>query len=107
LALTFPNNIGTFKKSFLSGDGNIELDNPGKAWESVVKSGGFFTKDITNIANLKVNLNTTPLKLGEPSGLKFNVGVTSSSTNQIELMDADAERDRRFASPGRSIPESQ
>jgi hypothetical protein len=86
VALTFPNNISTFKKSFLSGDGNIELDNPGRAWESVVTSGGFFTKDITNVADLKVTLNTTPLKLGQPSGLTFNVGVTASSNNQIELI---------------------
>ena len=63
MALTFPNNIGTFKKSFLSGDGNIELDNPGKAWESVVQSGGFFTQDFTNIANLKVTLNIARIKL--------------------------------------------
>jgi hypothetical protein len=86
LALLFPNDISTFKRSFLSGDGSLELDNPGKAWESVVRSGGFFTKDITNIANLKVTLNTTPLQLGESSGLKFNVGVTASSNNQIELI---------------------
>ncbi|HEY6392221.1 MAG TPA: hypothetical protein VIX89_13130 [Bryobacteraceae bacterium] len=86
MALQFPNDIGTFKKSFLSGDGNLELDNPGEAWQSVVASGGFFTPDITNIATLKVALNTKPLQLGEPGGLKFNVGVTAASNNQIELI---------------------
>ena len=61
MALTFPN--GTFKKSFLFGDGNIELDNTGKAWKSVVKSGGFFTQDSSTFANLKVTLNIARIKL--------------------------------------------
>jgi len=50
--LIFPLNTETFKKSFLSGDGQIELHSDQDTWMTLIATGGKFLPTVTRVAGV-------------------------------------------------------
>lgn len=85
--LAFPISIDTFKKSFLSGAGNVEIGKDGGAWESLFMNDGRFTQagnEVDDIVDFNVALtNATALTLGRTEGFAIDVGASARSTIRL------------------------
>lgn len=84
-------NSDTFKKSFLSGSGQFELQSDQNLWMTLVATGGQFLPTIDRIADVNFSFGGKP---GEPPAKKFEfggktgmtLGVAASVGNQIHLI---------------------
>ncbi len=82
--LIFPINTETFKKSFLSGDGQIELQSDQDLWMTLVATGGKFLPNINRVAGVNFKLkNDGKFQFGG-GGMKLSLGA--GPTHQIQLI---------------------
>jgi hypothetical protein len=82
--LIFPINTETFKKSFLSGDGQIELQSDQDLWMSLVATGGKFLPTVTRIADLKFSFaNAGNFRFGREGGMRLSVGAGARHVIQL------------------------
>jgi hypothetical protein len=79
---TLPIN-GTFTHA-IGGDGTITITTPGAVWETVIENGGFFTKDMTSVADVKLSFATQPLQFGDGT-FKLGFSASASAESQIQL----------------------
>lgn len=83
--LIFPINTETFKKSFLSGDGQIELQSDQDIWLTLVATGGKFLPNIDRIANVNFKFsNDGKFRFGREGGMRLSVGA--GVAHQIQLI---------------------
>jgi hypothetical protein len=92
--LTFPVSASTFKRSFLGGDGQLEISSDQDGWRALVDSNREFDRSVDRIADVKFVVNATnPLKLGRPDTLKIGVSVGIQGVHQIQLIWPDTQID--------------
>ena len=85
--LTFPISSGTFTRSFLDGDGQLEVGSDQDAWRTLVASGAPFDRTVDRVADLKVSLGTgKTLMLGRADTLKIGVSAGAGAVHQIQLI---------------------
>ena len=82
-------NSDTFKKSFLSGDGQFELQSDQNIWAKLLANDGKFSPDVDRIADVSFSFNSNQnggqnFKFGSKAGLML--GVSASAANQIHLI---------------------
>ncbi|MDQ3009141.1 MAG: hypothetical protein M3X11_00335 [Acidobacteriota bacterium] len=78
-------NSDTFKKSFLSGSGQFELQSDQNIWMTLIVNDGKFLPTIDRIADVNFSFaNNQQLKLGSQTGMKL--GISASAVNQIYLI---------------------
>jgi hypothetical protein len=83
--LIFPINTETFKKSFLSGDGQIELQSDQDIWLTLVATGGKFLPNIDRIADVNFKFsNDGKFRFGREGGMRLSVGA--GLIHQIQLI---------------------
>src|SRR5215475_2345559 len=76
LMLIFPLNAETFKKSFLSGDGQIELQSDQDMWLTLIATGGKFLPTVTRVAGVNFKFaNEGKFRLGREGGMRLSVGA--------------------------------
>ncbi|MDA2937602.1 hypothetical protein MYX75_04985 [Acidobacteria bacterium AH-259-A15] len=60
--LSLPINVETFRRSFLDGDGTLEIQSDGDVWKNLFQNCLKFEKDprkVDQVADLKVGVNST------------------------------------------------
>ncbi|MEO6726879.1 MAG: hypothetical protein ABIP14_16445, partial [Blastocatellia bacterium] len=78
-------NSDSFKKSFLSGGGQFELQSDQSIWMTLIVNDGKFLPTIDRIADVNFSFaNNQQLKLGSQTGMKL--GISASAVNQIHLI---------------------
>jgi hypothetical protein len=83
--LIFPINNETFKKSFLSGDGQIELQSDQDLWLSLVATGGKFLPSATRIADVNFKFaNEGNFRFGREGGMQLR--MNAGAQHQIQLI---------------------
>src|SRR5262249_37205394 len=92
LMLIFPINTETFKKSFLSGDGQIELQSDQDIWLTLIATGGKFLPNINRIAvvNFKFS-NGGKFRFGREGGMRLSVGASADHEIRLIWPDEDDE----------------
>ena len=96
--LGIPVNISTFKKSFLDGDGHLEISSDKDLWKSLYENGKPFSRDVQDLVDLKFGAGTTkPLKFGRKDAFTLNVSAGGEVQGRIDLIwpDEDSELIRR------------
>jgi len=74
--LIFPINTETFKKSFLSGDGQLELQSDQDIWLTLIATGGKFLPNINRIAVVNFKFaHEGKFRLGREGGMRLSVGA--------------------------------
>jgi hypothetical protein len=92
--LNFPIFSGTFKRSFLGGDGQLEVASDQDAWKALVASGAPFDRSVDRVADLKVTLGTEKaLMLGRADTLKIGISASAEVVHQIQLIWPDSQTD--------------
>ena len=88
--LSLPINSRTLKRSFLGGDGTIDLQTDGDVWRNLVQNGLKFQKDpgqVDQVADLQVGVDSTKaLTIGKQGGFSLDVGAGVEAANQIQLI---------------------
>jgi hypothetical protein len=90
--LIFPLNTETFKKSFLSGDGQIELQSDQDIWLTLIATGGKFLPTVTRVAG--VNFKFTDgekFRFGREGGMRLSVGAGGAHEIRLIWPDEDDE----------------
>jgi hypothetical protein len=83
--LIFPLTTETFKKSFLSGDGTLELQSDQDMWMALVASGGKFLPTIDRVADINFQFNNSgKFRFGAAAGMKL--GISAGAIHQIQLI---------------------
>jgi hypothetical protein len=88
--LIFPLNTETFKTSFLSGDGQLELQSDQDMWLTLVVTGGKFLPTVTRVAG--VNFKFTDggkFRFGREGGMRLNVGAGADHEIRLIWPDED------------------
>ena len=85
-------NSDTFKRSFLGGEGHLELASDQDIWLSLLATGGRFLPTVSRVADVKFALREgKSFHFGKAGGFKLNVGGQAS--HQIQLIwPGDADR---------------
>ena len=88
--ISLPVNASTFKRSFLGGDGQLELHTDGDVWKDLYDNKGKFKPDpgkVDQIADLKVGVGASKdVTLGKSGGLSLTFGGDFEAHNQIQLL---------------------
>jgi hypothetical protein len=83
--LIFPINTETFKKSFLSGDGRIELQSDQDLWATLVANDGKFLPNIDRVADVNFRFNNDEgFRFGRAGGMRLSIGA--GAIHQIQLI---------------------
>ncbi len=78
-------NSDTFKKSFLSGSGQFELQSDQNIWTTLIINDGKFLPTIDRIADVNFSFaNNQQLNIGSLGAMKL--GISASAINQIHLI---------------------
>src|SRR5215213_853264 len=78
-------NSDTFKKSFLGGSGQFELQSDQNIWMTLIANDGKFLPTIDRIADVNFSFaNNQQFKFGDKAGMKL--GVSANAVNQIHLI---------------------
>ncbi len=78
-------NSDTFKRSFLGGDGHLELASDQDIWLSLLATGGRFLPTIDRVADVKFALrDERAFRFGKSGG--FNLEAGGGATHQIQLI---------------------
>src|SRR5438445_7050470 len=92
--LTFPINVNTFKKSFLDGDGSLEIATDHDAWKTLYDLGKPFSKDVQDLVKLNLSVGTSKdFQFGQKDGLKLGVSLKSQVIGHVGLVWPDEESD--------------
>ena len=90
--LIFPLNTETFKKSFLSGDGQIELQTDQDMWLTLIATGGKFLPTVTRIAGVNFKFaNEGKFRFGREGGMRLSVGVGAGAEIRLIWPDENDE----------------
>src|SRR5512137_127577 len=90
--LTLPISSDTFKRSFLGGDGQLEVASDKDAWKALVASGAPFDRSVDRVADLKISLGTEKaLVLGRADTLKIGLSASAEAVHQIQLIWPDSQ----------------
>ncbi len=88
--LSLPISSGTFRRSFLGGDGDLQISSDGDVWKKLVENGLRFEKDpgkVDQVADLKVGVNSAKtLDLGDKAGFNLAVSGGAEAVHQIQLI---------------------
>src|SRR5262245_56334181 len=88
--LIFPLNTETFKKSFLSGDGQIELQSDQDMWLTLIATGGKFLPTVTRVAGVDFKFaNEEKFRLGREGGMRLSVGAGAGAEIRLIWPDED------------------
>ncbi|MGH9755669.1 MAG: hypothetical protein ACREA2_23045 [Blastocatellia bacterium] len=90
--LIFPLNTETFKKSFLSGDGQIELQSDQDIWLTLIATGGKFMPNIARVAGVNFNVaGGEKFRFGREGGMRLSVGAGAAHEIRLIWPDEDDE----------------
>jgi hypothetical protein len=90
--LVFPINTETFKKSFLSGDGQIELQSDQDIWMTLVATGGKFLPTVTRVAGVNFKFaNEGKFRLGRGDGMRLSVSAGADAEIRLIWPDENDE----------------
>jgi hypothetical protein len=90
--LIFPLNTDTFKKSFLSGDGQIELQSDQDMWLTLIATGGKFLPTVTRVAGVDFKFaNEGKFRFGREGGMRLSVSAGAAHKIQLIWPDEDDE----------------
>lgn len=85
--LNLPISASTFKRSFLGGDGTLEISSDQDAWLALVDGNKPFNPKVDSIADVKVSLGTErELGLGRTGSWKIGVAASVEAGHQIQLI---------------------
>src|SRR5678816_1895711 len=85
--LNLPMNLKTFKKSFLEGDGSLELTSDQDVWKAVFDGGKGFDRTMDQVADARVSIKTgNNIKLGGRETLKIALSGSAEVVHQIQLI---------------------
>jgi hypothetical protein len=85
--MQFPLNGSTFKKSFLDGDGSIEIRTDNDTWGALYNQDKPFPSNVQELVNLKFSAGTSKdFQFGQADGLKLTVGFNSEVIGYIDLI---------------------
>ena len=85
--LSIPINVSTFKKSFLGGDGSLEISTDQDAWKVLNDTGRPFSKDVQDLVDLKFSTGTSKdFQFGQKNKLTLNVSFNSEVGGRIDLI---------------------
>ena len=90
--LIFPLNTETFKKSFLSGDGQIELRSDQDMWLALIAMDGRFSPIVTRVAEVNFKFaNEEKFRFGSEGGIRLSVSAGAAHKIQLIWPDEDEE----------------
>jgi hypothetical protein len=90
--LIFPLNTETFKKSFLSGDGQIELQSDQDIWLTLIATGGKFLPIVARVAEVNFKFaNDEKFRFGSEGGMRLSVSAGAAHKIQLIWPDEDEE----------------
>jgi hypothetical protein len=90
--LIFPLNTETFKKSFLSGDGQIELQSDQDTWMTLIATGGKFLPTVTRVAGVNFKFaDEEKFRFGREGGMRLSVGAGAGHEIRLIWPDEDDE----------------
>src|SRR5262245_32220561 len=90
--LIFPLNTETFKKSFLSGNGQIELQSDQDIWLTLIATGGKFLPTVTRVAGVDFKFaNEGKFRFGREGGMRLSVSAGAAHKIQLIWPDEDDE----------------
>jgi len=90
--LIFPLNTETFKKSFLSGDGQIELQSDQDMWMTLIATGGKFLPTVTRVAGVNFKFaDEEKFRFGREGGMRLSVGAGGGHEIRLIWPDEDDE----------------
>jgi hypothetical protein len=90
--LIFPLNTETFKKSFLSGDGQIELQSDQDIWLTLIATGGKFLPIVARVAEVNFKFaNEEKFRFGSEGGMRLSVSAGAAHKIQLIWPDEDEE----------------
>src|SRR5262245_11316127 len=90
--LIFPINTETFKKSFLSGDGEIQLQSDQDIWLTLIATGGKFLPNINRIASVNFKFaNEEKFRFGREGAMRLSVGAKAGHEIRLIWPDEDDE----------------
>ena len=74
--LIFPINTETFKKSFISGAGQVEAQSDQDMWMTLAATGGKFSPAVARVASINFKLaSDEKFRLGRKDGMRLSVGA--------------------------------
>ena len=92
--LSLPLNLGTFKHSFLDGDGSLEISSDKDLWKSLYDNGRPFSRDVQDLVDVKLGAGTTkPLRFGRQDALALNVSIGGEAQGRIDLIWPDEQNE--------------
>src|SRR5437899_1547870 len=92
LMLIFPLNTETFKKSFLSGAGQIELQSDQDIWLTLIATGGKFLPTVTRVAGFNFKFaNGGKFRFGREGEMRLSVGAGAGHEIRLIWPDEDDE----------------
>ncbi|MCI0388896.1 MAG: hypothetical protein MOB07_09050 [Acidobacteria bacterium] len=90
--LIFPITTETFKKSFLSGDGEIELQSDQDIWLTLIATGGKFLPNINRVASVNFKFgNEGKFRFGREGAMRLSVGASAGHEIRLIWHDEDDE----------------
>jgi hypothetical protein len=90
--LIFPLNTETFKKLFLSADGQIELQSDQDMWLMLIATGGKFLPNIARVAGVTFKLSKEEhFRFGRKGGMRLSVGEGAAHEIRLIWPDEDDE----------------
>src|SRR5262245_25700019 len=90
LMLIFLLNTETFKKSFLSGDGQVELQSDQDMWLTLIATGGKFLPTVTRVAGVNFKFaDEEKFRFGRVGGMRLSVGAGAGHEIQLIWPDED------------------
>ncbi|HEY6402929.1 MAG TPA: hypothetical protein VI479_16040, partial [Blastocatellia bacterium] len=85
-------NTETFKKSFLSGDGQIEVQSDQDIWMTLVVTGGRFLPTVTRIAGVNFKFaNEQKFRFGRGDGMRLSVSAGAAAEIRLIWPDENDE----------------
>jgi hypothetical protein len=87
MPLSLPVGRQTFKKSFLSGDGKLELSSDADSWLELFDANRPFGKDTDNVAEIRLSVGSKrDLILGQLRSVKLGISAGASSFGGVQLI---------------------
>ena len=85
--LKLPISASTFKRSFLGGNGSLQISSDQDVWQTLVDANAPFTPKVDSIADVQVSLGTEKaLSLGREGDWKVGVSASIEAGHQIQLI---------------------
>jgi hypothetical protein len=85
--LSLPVNLSTFKKSFLDGDGSLDIASDKDLWKALYENGKPFSRDVQDLVDIKLGAATTrPLRFGRNDALALNVSISGDVQGRVDLI---------------------